>query len=257
MQRRKINLEGLGMPYTPKSKSTSLKIDTPDSMGYETNQALQDLQDEIGDVDEYVRLALRYDTKEQLYKALFAEQIDVVALNIYNIEKRHQGIIIADQTGVGKGRCAAAMIRYAVNQGLKPIFITEKDNLFSDIYRDLYGIGSGNLVPFIVNAQQSSTDVKDENGRVVYRALDEKPQKSIIDSKKLPSRFDYVMLTYSQISSEEINPKIDFLQAIGRGTNFILDESHNASGTSNTGKTISNIISSANGVTFLSATFAK
>lgn len=257
MQRRKINLEGLGMAYTPKSKAKSLKVDTPDSMGYEINKALQDLQNDIGDVDEYVRSALRYKTKEQLYDALFAEQIDVVALNIYNIEKKHQGIIIADQTGIGKGRCAAAMIRYAVNQGLKPIFITEKDNLFSDIYRDLKGIGSGNLVPYIVNAQQTSTDVKDENGRVIYRALTETEQKSIVDSKRLPSRFDYVMLTYTQINKEGFNPKTEFIRAIGKGTNFILDESHNASGTSNTGKTLSSIIGDANGVTFLSATFAK
>ena len=49
----------------------------------------------------------------------------------------------------GKGRVAAAMIRYAVNQGVKPVFLTEKANLFSDIYRDLSAIGSGHLKPFM------------------------------------------------------------------------------------------------------------
>jgi hypothetical protein len=38
--------------------------------------------------------------------------------------------------------------------GLKPVFIIENPNLFSDIYRDLVAIGSSDPVPFIVNGRE-------------------------------------------------------------------------------------------------------
>lgn len=254
---RKIDLKGLGMPYIPKSKGKSLQVDTPDSMSFEITTALEVLQKRIGNVDEYVRTALDYPSFDDLFKALSAEQIDVVALNIYNIEMKGQGIIIADQTGIGKGRCAAAMIRYATKQGKKPIFITEKPNLFSDLYRDLKAIGSARLRPFIVNGHESKTLVKDEEGNVVYEPLIKPQQDEIFKSRKMPSGFEYVMCTYSQISDSKGSAKISFLQSISKGNNLILDESHNASGLSNTGKTLQGMVRESAGVTFLSATFAK
>ena len=254
---RKINLQGLGMPYIPKSKGKSLQVDTPDSMSFEITTALDALQKHIGSVDDYVMKALNYQSIDALYKSLSAEQIDVVALNIYNIEQKGQGIIIADQTGIGKGRCAAAMIRYAVNQGLKPIFITEKPNLFSDLYRDLVAIGGSKLVPFIVNGREGKTMVKDEDGNVVYEPLPANQQAEIFKSRKMPHGFDYVMCTYSQISDSNGSAKISFLQSIVPNNNLILDEAHNASGLSNTGQTLQAMVRECKGVTFLSATFAK
>jgi len=121
-------------------------------------------------MDNFVRHRLKYPNKDALCKVLSAEQIDAVAMAIYNIEARSQGMIIGDQTGIGKGRIAASMIRYAVMQGLKPVFLTEKANLFSDIYRDLSAIGSGHLKPFIVNSRESKTDIKDEDGEVIYQS---------------------------------------------------------------------------------------
>lgn len=245
------------MPYIPKSQGKSLQVDTPDSMSFEITQALEVLQKHIGNVDEYVRSALDYRSMEDLFKALSAEQIDVVALNIYNIEQKEQGIIIADQTGIGKGRCAAAMIRYATKQGLKPIFITEKPNLFSDLYRDLKAIGSERLKPFIVNGRESKTMVKDEEGNIVFEPLVQYLQDDIFKTRKMPIGFDYVLCTYSQISDAKGSAKISFLQSISEGNNLILDESHNASGMSNTGKTLQGMVRDSKGVTFLSATFAK
>src|SRR5690606_26054413 len=130
----------------------------PDSMAYETHEALAQIKEAVGgDVDNFVRDRLGYATKTALCKALSAEQTDAVMMAIYNIEARGQGMIIGDQTGIGKGRVAAAMIRYGCHQGMKPVFLTEKANLFSDIYRDLYAIGSGRLKPFIVNSRESKT----------------------------------------------------------------------------------------------------
>lgn len=255
-----LNADELGMPYTPASDSCVV-LDTvvPDSMGYETHSALQRIKEAVGgDIDEYVRVKLNYKTKTELCKALSAEQIDAVAMAVYNIEERNQGMIIGDQTGIGKGRVAASIIRYGVHQGVQPIFITEKANLFSDIYRDLVAIGSSNLVPFIVNGRESKTDIKDEDGEIVHQALPTNEQTRIFKDQKVPARFDFIVATYSQFNSPEKKPeKPLFLNAIAEDTIVIMDEAHNSSGSSNTGAFMQGMLARTRGVIFLSATFAK
>jgi hypothetical protein len=258
--------KGLGDTYRPSSKGNSLMVETPDSMTFEIHQALERLENEVGDVDKYVMRKLAYKSMAELTKSLSAEQIDAVALAIYNIEAKNESIIIGDQTGIGKGRIAAAMIRYGIENGMKPIFMTEKANLFSDLYRDLKAIGAENYRPYIVNAKEDKSLVKDEDGVVVFEPLDAKTQDNVMKSGKLPKQFDYAMVTYSQINKGEYDKKgnftgtplkLSFLRSISEGTTMILDESHNASGDSNIGKNLESVIVSTEGVTFLSATFAK
>ena len=251
---------GLGAPYLPASAScTVLDTVVPDSMDYETHSAVKRIKDAVGgDIDAFVRQRLKYRSSIELCKSLSAEQTDAVAMAIYNIEVRKQGMIIGDQTGIGKGRIAAAMIRYAVNQGHQPIFITEKANLFSDLYRDLVAIGSSHLVPFIVNGKESKTDIKDEQGNIVYQALPPTEQNAIFKDKKVPKKFDFVLATYSQFNSPEKKPeKPSFISAIASDNILIMDESHNSSGSSNTGEYMQAVLAKTKGVVFLSATFAK
>lgn len=257
---------GLGDVYRPASKGKSLMVDTPDSMTYEIHAALQKLVDAVGDIDVYVKQKLKYSSIDTLQNSLSAEQIDAVALAIYNIEYKNEAIIIGDQTGIGKGRIAAAMIRYGIVSGDNPIFITEKPNLFSDLYRDLKAIGADKYKPYIVNAKEAKSLVKDEDGIVVFEPLDAKLQDKVIKSGQLPKGYDYIMLTYSQISGSEydakgsfkgVNHKLEFIRNLAENNVMVLDESHNASGNSNTGKSLQDIVSRTRGVTFLSATFAK
>jgi hypothetical protein len=255
-----IDPDDLGAPYEPASQSC-FRLDTqvPDSMSFEIQSALQRIKEDVGrDIDNFVRHRLGFKTKLALCKALSAEQIDAVALAIYNIEAREQGMIIGDQTGIGKGRVAASMIRYGVQQGLKPIFITEKANLFSDIYRDLAAIGSAHLRPFIVNARESKTDIKDEDGNVIYQALPVNEQESVFEDQLLPAGYDFIVGTYSQFNSPEKKPqKPAFLMAVAEGNVMVMDESHNSSGSSNTGEYLQRVVSKTKGVVYLSATFAK
>jgi hypothetical protein len=250
----------LGAPYLPASEScVVLDTQVPDSMSFETQEALERIRLEVGgDIDEFVRHRLKYRAKTDLCKALSAEQIDAVAMGIYNIEARSEGMIIGDQTGIGKGRVAAAMIRYGVNQGVKPVFITEKANLFSDIYRDLVAIGSSHLVPFIINGRESKTDVKDEDGNVIHQALPANDQQSIFESKKVPGKYHFILGTYTQFNSPEKKPeKPAFLLEIAKDNILIMDEAHNSSGSSNTGEFMQGVVRDTRGVIFLSATFAK
>jgi hypothetical protein len=250
---------GLGSPYIPATETCTI-LDTivPDSMDYETHISIRKIKEAVGgSLTDFVCKKLKY-TRDEMCRALAAEQVDAVAMAIYNIEYRNQGMIVGDQTGIGKGRVAAAMIRYGHLAGHQPIFLSEKPNLFSDIYRDLSDIGSSNLVPFIVNSKETKTDVKDVNGNIVYQALPITEQQAMFKSKKLPGRFNYVLATYSQFNSPDRKTvKPDFLNAIAEGNILIMDEAHNASGSSNTGEYLQNLIRSCKGVVFLSATFAK
>jgi predicted RNA methylase len=261
VKRGKGGFSDLGAPYAPASDAcVVLDTQVPDSMSFETQVALEKIKDEVGgDIDAFVRHRLGYRNKAELCDALSAEQTDAVAMAIYNIEARQQGMIIGDQTGIGKGRVAAAIIRYAVYyQKVQPVFITEKANLFSDIYRDLLAIGSSHLIPFIVNGRESKTDIKDEDGEVVHEALPAQDQQRIFQAKKVPANFHFVLATYSQFNSPDKKPeKPAFLTAIAQDNIFIMDEAHNSSGSSNTGNFMQSVAASTKGIVFLSATFAK
>jgi hypothetical protein len=251
---------GLGAPYIPVAEQGFvLETHVPDTMSDETHVAARKIKKWIGgNVFAFVKKKLDYKTDAELENALAAEQIDAVALAIYNIEKRKQSLIVGDQTGIGKGRVAAAMIRYAAKQGKLPIFISEKPNLFSDIYRDLADIGSAHLVPFIVNANEAKTKVKDAEGNVMYEPDAPSVQADIFKSQKLPKKYDVVLATYSQFNQPEKKPiKPLFLADIAHGSVIIMDEAHNASGDSQTGGFLMSTLGNADGVVFLSATFAK
>ncbi|MBK7377383.1 MAG: hypothetical protein IPJ02_18065 [Chitinophagaceae bacterium] len=112
------------VPYVPKSSSQSVDTVIPSRMATDAENILTKINNEYGGIDNFVQKKLGYATKEELFNALSGEQVDAVAMTIVQIENG-QGMIIGDMTGVGKGRIAAAVLRYGINQGLKPIFLTE------------------------------------------------------------------------------------------------------------------------------------
>lgn len=146
--------------YVPISKVCDT-VDTvaPVSMLYEMNKSLSNIDRKVRGVDYFVMERLGYDNLMQLCEAFSAEQVDGVANAIYQIE-RGKSLIIGDQTGIGKGRQAAGIIRYAKKIGKTPIFLTQKPNLFTDIYRDLIAIGSDDAVPLEFNVGESERERK-------------------------------------------------------------------------------------------------
>jgi hypothetical protein len=115
--------------------------------------AFDKLRARVGDVDAYVRSKLKYDDAG-FKKAFSAEQVEALALAIDNIEQG-RGFIIGDQTGIGKGRVVAAMIRYAKLNGRTPVFVTQMPDLYGDMMRDLNDIGMSGFKPLMTNNNAS------------------------------------------------------------------------------------------------------
>lgn len=262
--------KGLGGDYIPASElehGFSLKVRTPNSMDESTAEALKQLKKAVGNVAEFVAERLQYSLQE-LAEVLALEQIDAVALAIYNAEAREQGLIVGDQTGIGKGRVASAFIRYGVVNGYKPIFFTEKPGLFSDIYRDLCDIHCETYRPFIINKEGGN--IMNADGDEVYKHDDEE-YKNAIATGELPDGYDFICCTYSQVSSssDSTREKLDFIAKIASGNIVVLDESHNAGGEVQIngdgditqGFTAyffqTEVLCKCKGVLYLSATYAK
>lgn len=277
-QKRKLDTDKLS--YRPHNTSDSLDSVAPVAMVEAMDNMLSKIEKEHGDIETWLQSELGYDTLEKLHNALAAEQLDSVAMAIYQMQ-HGQAMIIGDQTGVGKGRQMAALIRWACRQGKKPIFVTYTADLLSDIYRDLVDVGSENLRPFIFNSDGA---MEDKDGNKVYKPLSSDAQKKVFETGKLPDGYDFVALTYSQVSTgdsiskaeakdtakkegkryqtnKQKKPRSDakavFLRSIAKDNYLFMDESHNAAGESNTGAYFQSIVKDAKAVTFASATFAK
>jgi len=86
------------------------------------------------------------------------------------------------------------------------------------------------LVPFIINAKASKTNIKDKEGTTVYTAPEKSTQENIIKSKKVPGNYNFVCATYSQFNNPNKPAKQMFLHRVAEKNIIIMDESHNASG---------------------------
>ncbi len=161
--------------YHPKSKAP-FRLETliPRNMAFEVQKALNRVVQHYGNVDNYVRDHLKYPAVEELWKGLAAEQVDSLALYLSQFDRK-QGMIVADQTGIGKGRQAAAVIRHAVMNGYLPVFFTRKPDLFTDMYRDLKNIGFADIHPYIVNTTNNAR-IKDAEGVIVFNPLSSEEQ---------------------------------------------------------------------------------
>jgi hypothetical protein len=240
---------------------------TPSSQADNQFNALLDLQDAVGgDIDAYVAEQLKFDSVATMRKGLMSLQVESVAAAIHQMTERGKSIIIGDQTGVGKGRQAGAVIRWAERNGKIPIFITEKPALYTDMYYDMVDTGTESVVPFITN---SGEGVKERVKTTAQpRMLFSKPNTTksisqIASSGRLPENTNAVFTTYDQLKSDPRKKAISKLIEDNDAV-LIMDESHTAAGAGDGKKRASKIneyltgeIKNAYGSIFLSATFAK
>ena len=285
LQRMDESVRGLStekVTYAPKSGNPfTLKAVMPADQQEAVNKNLE----KLGDADQFLVDELGYNDKDDLYSHLAAEQVDSVALALQQAKKGN-AFIIGDMTGIGKGRQAASLIRYAKKQGQVPVYFTKTAGLLSDVYRDLVDIGSPELRPFVFGSAKEAA-ITDSEGKVVFPLPSKSEVNRVLDyiekNGELPKEYDYVLTTYSQVSNgvyefdENGNRKE---RKIGKNKSFgaaafsgqrrrdaieklmangylILDESHTAGGNSGQGNYFQHIIQKAKNVTFFSATFAK
>lgn len=285
LQRVDKSIRGLStekVTYTPKSGNPfTLKAVMPADQQEAVNKNLE----KLGDADQFLVDELGYNDKDDLYSHLAAEQVDSVALALQQAKKGN-AFIIGDMTGIGKGRQAASLIRYAKKQGQVPVYFTKTAGLLSDVYRDLVDIGSPELRPFVFGSAKEAA-ITDSDGNVVFALPSKSEVKRVLDyiekNGKLPEEYDYVLTTYSQVSNgvyefdEDGNRKErklakgktfgaaalsgqrrrDAIEKLMGNAYLILDESHTAGGNSGQGNYFQHIIQKAKNVTFFSATFAK
>lgn len=269
-------------PYIPMSRNErGARTVIERTMASGTSAALQKVAMNIeGDVDDFVASKLGIEKSVILDKdgPLSPEQIDSLALSFY---RRDQGraTILGDQMGVGKGRQLAAHALNALKVQKRPVlFMTNRENLFTDFaVRDLADVSGqsfedmlksdgedGLFRPFIMNANSSLKDGE----RVVFKTSPEE-QKDAKSAESLVG-YDLVMMSYSQVQiangawrARAIKDWITKCNEAGTPPLLLLDEVHKAAGPdSRTGFVLRDIIDHAvaNGagdIVYSSATSVK
>lgn len=264
------------VPYEPMSKGSSGFTLVPKNAAEGLKAALERVAEENGgDIDEFVRRELQYDSIEKLYEAFAAEQIDALAMSLHNM-KNGKGMIIGDMTGIGKGRVVAGIIRHTLLNGKTPIFVTEKPKLFSDMWRDITDIGADSDVNPLIMASTNEGNIVDSQGkvllrrdggtakgRVLYQEIVAKGKDALQSAGK-----NAVFVTYSQFNLAGVQRQV--MAALASDSVIILDEAHNAGGadavvTQKNPNAVSTaqfirsdeVLGAASGVVYSSATFAK
>lgn len=277
--------------YVPASASKSVDTLIPSNMADAARAALAAVEEAHGPVDEFVADELGY-TTAQLEAAFSAEQIDALALAISNA-KRGSALVLGDQTGIGKGRVVAGMIRWARRQGAIPIFVTEKPDLYGDmLVRDMGDIGfkvdkstvlvtdNGFDLPMdeealdwvdeAAAAREAKSAIPPRRGEFL-RGLSPKANDARMNEIAAAERPDVIVFTtYSQtntVQGEDPGRRAFFAKIAPRSM-LILDESHNAAGSPQTrrpkagaptprSKFIRDLVKDARFVMYSSATYAK
>jgi len=251
--------------YESASKIGAIGTLMPVNMRVAAQKALAELEARVGPVDDYVAKELGYDKKD-LGQYFAAEQIDSLALAVDNL-KRGKGYITADQTGVGKGRVNAGIMRWAIKNGKTPIFVTEKPNLYRDMIRDLRDIGMGqgptdaaqiqSMIDRILITDADSSIPLDDAALAWFDEAEKakenkqpKPKRygeflktpavakqkldfaKAISDARLSDGKEIIFTTYNQMNPKDGQRTFrhDFIDAFASNSILLLDESHNAGG---------------------------
>lgn len=251
-------------PYQTHSNGYQLGTLVPANMETPVRRALENVAEKHGDLDVFVAKELGYDSVGNMHGAFAAEQVDALSLALDNIGDG-KGFILGDQTGIGKGRVCAGIIRWAKQHGKTPVFVTMLPDLYADMMRDLNDIGTTDFTPFITNRNMTGKNalvapdgskLAAPSGRKYDTVVED-----ILSGKKLPEGYDAIFTTYKQLQSQKgkTNARQDILNALSDNAILILDEAHNAGGAeSSVGQFIRSYTANMkNGVLYSSATFAK
>lgn len=192
-------------PYIPSSQVSEPDSMIPKNLLAPTRKALASIIEETSlGIDEFVSSKLGWSIDE-MADYLVSEQVDAVALGIRAIDTG-TAFMEADQTGLGKGRVMASLARYARMAGKHPFFLTEKADLFRDIYRDIDQVGSLDMFrnPFILN-----DGVKLERNEG-FSVRSQKRDDRLMELAEMAASSDISLTTYSQFN-QKVGPGDEML----------------------------------------------
>lgn len=254
---QQVGLTATAVKYIAHGSNKCIGTLIPASMAQPVHNQLNIIANEEGGVADFLMEELNIGSLDELEAKISGEQIDGVAMAIRQM-RQGRGFILGDMTGIGKGRQLAMLLQWAVLQGDHPVFVTERSVLFSDLYRDMMDIGCGNLVPFILN-KDAEARICDSTGVLVHGLPSPDEIEDFKTTHQLPAGYDFLLLTYSQLSREkDKNWKWEAVLDACKNSFLFLDESHNASGEdSNIGTFFREAVKVSCGVCFASATYAK
>jgi predicted RNA methylase len=265
-QDQSAELQPQQVPYVSRSKGKSTGTLIPYNMASAAQSALDRFEQQQGDIDSYLSARLGYASVDELHQYLSAEQVDASALAISNLE-RGSGFITGDQTGVGKGRICASIIRYACQQGKVAVFVTQKNTLYADMMRDTADIGMQNFYPFITDTNAKIPLSNGQELRTGGATQQQKEMREMIVSRSIKN-YSAIFTTYSQLQTVAKQEPLrrDFLRAIAPNAILILDEAHEAGGSQSGWRTsgapdraefVRELVDLSAGVFYSSATYAK
>ena len=256
-----------------------LGYQVPTAMAEYMEQAVRDLELSVLDPEngihslvDYVRIELGYDTEAEMREGLMSLQMEAVAASIYQMKERGRSVIIADQTGVGKGRQGGSIIRWVIAQGKVPIFVTADPGLYTDMYYDMVDAGTNNVVPMITNGKEGIKERGSKEGEETYLhyQTDDAAKRNtahLIKNGTLPKGYNAMFTTYDQMNSEKGGRRDAMRELVANGNAvLILDESHKAAGykppsakrtNQNLNEFFTSMIRAADNTVYMSATFAK
>ncbi len=262
--------------YAPISGVNPAGLLSPVNLATPMREALTKLSDEVGDLKSYVTTKLGYPANTDITKFFFGDQIDALAQAVYNVENGG-ALVIGDQTGAGKGRIAAGLMKYAVNRGLVPVFFTKDPTLYDAMLDDLKDIEAPEILPALTNNDFNNFPELKARMKEAGMPSGQESFEEYNRTGKLPKGANAVFTSYSQIASddrpgltkaeraeakknEEPPPdywRMEALRSLAPNALMILDESHIASGASTTGWRLADLLRRSPNVYYSSATFAK
>jgi hypothetical protein len=244
--------------------------------------AKMSLTERVGDIAQYVAAKLEMDI-EDVDTVFSKAQIDTIALTIADHEAGGSNIM-GNGTGTGKTRVIAAMLRYRALRNEPTFFATVDKELFNNLFHELRVIKSQHLINPLVASDESLIDEDEQllilpDGGTSVDHL-ERFNELVKTEQPIPSNINLVMCSYYKFNNkpvmldedgnvpakrtkkENLHRKFDSTTLVerflARGDSLgIFDESHYASGSSNTGNNIKKLMAASTNVLYSSATYAK
>jgi|GEM_PF-229513 len=220
----------LNVAYIPRSQGRSPGTLIPANMATAAQTALDKLERAVGDVDEFVQQRMDYQSKAELWKHLYAEQIDANALAFWQRDKS-KVFLNGDQTGNGKGRFCASQIIDAINQGYVPVFVTQKSTLYISMLADLQDIGKPGVRVFATDSNLKLELPDGSKLRTGNPAEQQEEMQSLMQQGM--GGYQAIFTTYSQLQTIDNGKepfRRDFLRDLAPRAIFIFDEAHEAGG---------------------------